>query len=311
MANMLVMGVDENGLGPRLGPLVATSLTLETGRYARSVLSERGLRLGLTDSKETGGFGRMGFTESVALALLRATDGGGELGSADRLLSRVFPEVGPRLRACCPDAPTAEQCWGVDLTLPAFGGDPALGEELLERLVGRSRLRIVDVESRIACAGVLNAKSAAGRNKLDVDLELFEDLLDSVRSRHGTPLLVVCGMIGGIRDYASRFRRFDAARVQALAGRHGQRRYAVEGLGEVRFEVDADARHLPVALASIVGKYVREICMRRIGEFYRRDDPGLSLASGYHDPVTTRFIRATERSRRRLGIAQDCFRRQA
>ena len=86
---------------------------------------------------------------------------------------------------------------------------------------------------------------------------------------------------------------------------------AVDGLGEVRFEVDADARHLPVALASIVGKYVREICMRRIGEFYRRCDPELRLASGYHDPVTTRFIQATEPSRRRLGIAHDCFRRRA
>ena len=68
---MLVMGVDENGLGPRLGPLVATSLTLETPRYGRSALCERGLRLGLTDSKETGGFGRMGFTESVAWTVVR------------------------------------------------------------------------------------------------------------------------------------------------------------------------------------------------------------------------------------------------
>jgi ribonuclease HII len=118
-------------------------------------------------------------------------------------------------------------------------------------------------------------------------------------------------MIGGIRDYASRFTRFEPHRVASLAGRRGQRRYAVDGVGEIRFEVDADARHLPVALASIVGKYVREVWMRRIGEFYRQGDPGLRLASGYHDPVTTRFIAATEASRRRLGIAPDCFRRQA
>jgi ribonuclease HII len=118
-------------------------------------------------------------------------------------------------------------------------------------------------------------------------------------------------MIGGIRDYASRFSRFDSNRVEALANRHGQRRYAVDGVGELRFEVDADARHLPVALASIVGKYVREVCMHRIGEFYQNDLPGLALASGYHDPVTTRFIETTEPSRRRLGIAPDCFRRQA
>ena len=118
-------------------------------------------------------------------------------------------------------------------------------------------------------------------------------------------------MIGGIRDYASRFTRLSSHPIKALKARKGQRRYSLDGLGEVRFEIDADGRHLPVALASMVGKYVREICMRRIGEFYRRGDPELRLSSGYHDPVTTRFIDATEPSRRRLRIASDCFQRQA
>jgi len=310
MANMLVMGVDENGLGPRLGPLLATSVALRTPRYARAALCDRGLALGLTDSKETGGFGRMGFTESVALALLKRAAGGSP-ASADELLDRVSPGARPGLRACCPDDPTAGQCWAVDLPLPLFGGEAAYGEELLDRLVGRSSLRIVDVQSRVACAGVLNTKLAAGKNKLAVDLELFEDLICAVHARHDSPLLAVCGMIGGIRDYASRLSRFEQHRIGPLAGRRGQRRYTVDGVGEIRFEVDADARHLPVALASIVGKYVREVWMRRIGEFYRQANPGLKLASGYHDPVTTRFIDATEASRLRLGIAPECFRRQA
>lgn len=308
--NMLVTGVDENGLGPRLGPLVATSVTMEIPRYARSALCARGLELGLTDSKETGGFQRMAFLESVALALLEKAGQGEPLDSADRLLDRVFPDVQPRLRACCPDAHTEQQCWGVDLRLPAFGGDPTTGRGLLDRLVGRSHLRVVDVQSRIACAGLLNVQSEGGKNKLEVDLELFEDLIDTVHGHYGEPLLAICGMIGGMRDYAARFGRFEASRVQHLTARRGQRRYSIEGLGEIRFEIDADGRHLPVALASMVGKYVREICMRRIGEFYRIGEPQLELASGYHDPVTTRFIRATEPSRRRLGIAQSCFRRR-
>ena len=307
---MLVMGVDENGLGPRLGPLVATSLVLESPRYARAALCERGLALGLTDSKQTGGFGRMGFTESVALALIERA-GAGLPTCGNDLLDRISPHSRQRLRACCPDDSTAAQCWALDLRLPAFGGDPTYGEALLDALVGRSSLRIVDVRSRVACAGVLNAKLAAGTNKLAVDLELFEELIASVHDRHSSALLVICGMIGGIRDYASRFSRFERCQVQPLADRRGQRRYRVGGLGELRFEVDADARHLPVALASIVGKYVREICMGRIGEFYRQGTPALTLASGYHDPVTTRFIDATEPSRRRLGIAPDCFRRRA
>ncbi len=305
---MLVVGVDENGLGPRLGPLVATSVVLETPAYRRAALCDRGLDLGLTDSKQTGGFGRMALIESVALALV----GSGLRGpprSADDLLDRVSPPSRVELRARCPNDQTAAQCWAVDIRLPAFGGDPELGESIVRKLVGRTKLRLVDVQSRLACAGMLNAERAAGQNKLAVDLELFQQLIASAHRRHGDSLLVICGMIGGIRDYSSRLRHFD--RIATLRGRRGQRRYALEGLGEVRFEVDADARHLPVALASIVGKYLREICMLRIGEFYRRDVPGLQLASGYHDPVTSRFIAETRPARHQLRIANDCFQRHA
>ncbi|MDH3728626.1 MAG: hypothetical protein OER77_13940 [Myxococcales bacterium] len=307
---MLVVGVDENGLGPRLGPLVATAVVLETPAYRRAALRDRGLHLGLTDSKETGGFGRMTFIESVALALL----GGGELGlprSADDLLDRLSPASRVQLRACCPNEHTAAQCWAVDLPLPAFGGDPAVGAALLRKLVGRSKLRVVDVQSRLACVGMLNARRAAGQNKLAIDLELFQELITTADEAQGGSLLVICGMIGGIRDYSSRLRHFEQDCVTTLRGRRGQRRYALEGLGEIRFEVDADARHLPVALASIVGKYLREICMLRIGEFYRRDVPGLQLASGYHDPVTNRFIEQTQPARHQLRIASDCFQRHA
>jgi len=307
---MLVMGVDENGLGPRLGPLVATSVVLRTNGYRRAALCARGLRFGVTDSKETGGFGRMAFTESVALALLghRAQ---GHPTTADALLERLWPSSRAPLRRRCPDERTAAQCWAVDLSLPAFGGDPEVGAELIDRLIGRSELRVVDVQSRIACAGELNASHAEGRNKLDVDLALFEELIESARARLGEPLLAICGMVGGIRDYGSRLSRFDGHRVHPLPGRRTQRRYRVDGLGEMRFEIDADARHLPVALASIVGKYVRELGMLRIGEFYRRTVPDLELASGYHDPVTGRFIERTRTSRRALGIAADCFARRA
>lgn len=307
---MLVTGVDENGLGPRLGPLVATALTLEITRYSRAALQARGLRLGLTDSKDTGGFGRMAFTESIALGLLQHVQGSLP-PSADALLRTVFPGVIGALRGCCPDDSTAAQCWGVDVALPAFGGDPALGVDRIRRLVGRSSLRLVGVESRVACAGLLNSEAAAGRNKLEIDLRLFEELIDDAAMSPSPSRLVICGMIGGIRDYRRRFSRFDVSGVQALPSRRGQRRYEVPRVGEVRFEVDADARHLPVALASIVGKYVREVCMLRIGAFYRRQQPGLRLASGYHDPVTTQFIRETEPARHRLGVVEDCFRRRA
>jgi hypothetical protein len=84
----------------------------------------------------------------------------------------------------------------------------------------------------------------------------------------------------------------------------------VPGVGAVRFVVDADDGHLPVALASMVGKYVREVTMERVVRFYRARVPGLPAASGYHDPVTRRFVAGTAGERVALGIVDDCFARR-
>jgi ribonuclease HII len=309
---MLVLGADENGMGPRLGPLIASSVTLEISAYRRAALCERGLGLGLTDSKQTGGFGRMALLESVALALVEAAHGS-RPDCVDALLDCVAPSLRAALQTRCPDASTAAQCWSVNPRLPVFGGDLAEGARLVEALRGRSSLRIVDVQSRLVCAGLLNERKARGQNKLEVDLALFEELVSHAAERYagGGPLLAICGMVGGIRDYQARFSRFAAEQVQPLPSRRGQRRYQLGSVAELRFEIGADARHLPVALASMLGKYVRELSMRRIGDFYRRQVPELPRASGYHDPVTSRFIEATEPDRKRLGIAADCFRRRA
>jgi len=87
--------------------------------------------------------------------------------------------------------------------------------------------------------------------------------------------------------------------------------HGTRGLGAVRFEVDADASPLPVALASMIGKYVRELAMARQNAFYRGHDPELPEVSGYHDKVTARLVDATQLLRARLGIEDRCFERTA
>ncbi len=62
-------------------------------------------------------------------------------------------------------------------------------------------------------------------------------------------------------------------------------------------------------LASLVGKYVRELSMLRIHLDLRAHVPALGAASGYHDPVTTRYIVATALVRRERQIPDDCFER--
>lgn len=313
---MLVCGVDENGMGPRLGPLVATAVTLRLASYDRGKLRRRGLKHGVGDSKQTSAFGQMRHAESLALALAERALGAIP-ESADDVLRGLGLETPAALRAPCPDATHVSQCWGA-LALPAFGGTLDEGRATLRGLEGRT-LEVMHVRTHAICAGRLNAAFAEGKTKLDVDLATFEWLLMDAREAAGEDLLAHCGIIGGLRRYVPRFSRFGVAPpgefrlaepVRVLEEVKGRSRYAVPDLGEVSFEVKADDRHLAVGLASMVGKYVRELAMARLVAFYRDADPALPEASGYHDPVTARFVDGVASRRRKLGLVDACFIRE-
>ena len=62
-------------------------------------------------------------------------------------------------------------------------------------------------------------------------------------------------------------------------------------------------------LASLVGKWARDLLMGRIVRHHRSFDAELPVASGYHDPVTSRFIKATALARKNRGLPDDCFER--
>ncbi len=304
---MWIVGVDENGLGPRLGPLVATALTIEVERYDMSALEAAGAALHVGDSKRVSGFGRMAHAESLALALAEAAAGHVPT-DADMLLEAIGLDAVAALRARCPDdGATARQCWP-QLPLPAFGGDLARGRNVLDALANEG-VHVHRVRTAVVCAGALNDALAAGSTKLRVDLELFERLILDARARCSSDVLALCGMVGGIRRYLDYFDRL--AQPEVLREVKGASVYQVPGVGRVSFEVKADDRHLPVGLASMVGKYVRELGMARLMAFYRERDPTLPAASGYHDKVTARFIDGSRELRHRLAIAPECFERRS
>jgi len=299
---MWITGVDENGMGPMLGPLVATAVTVEVRRYDRARLRRRGLELGVGDSKQTSAFGKMARAESLALALAERF-GDRAPTDADALLEAFSLEGLAVLRGRCPDESSRSQCWSAPIALPAFGGELAEGRALLKRLEGRT-LEVRRVRSAVLCAGALNEAADRGTTKVREDLRLFEELILDARAAAPAELEAICGQVSGIRRYPDYFTHFENA------AELGGGSYAIPEVGEVRFEVKADDRHLPVGLASMVGKLVRELAMRRLSAFYRAHDPKLERVSGYHDPRTRRFASESEELRRHLRVATDCFRRR-
>lgn len=299
---MRVIGVDENGLGPWLGPLVCTAATIEVSAYDARQWTQRAERLGIRDSKQSSSFGHMARAEGLALALAER-ERGEQVTRMEALLETIALESPDVLRSICPGGEAQAACWGPALRLPAFGGEAAEGERTLRAFEAHGA-RVIGCRTSPLCAKALNQNRTAGRNKLMMDLHGFERLV--LASADGAEdVLAVCGLVGGIRAYGPRFAHFQGART--LAESRGLAAYAVPGLGEVRFELSADARHMPVGLASMVGKYMRELFMARSNRHWKERVPALRPASGYHDKVTKALVQATEAARREGDVPDECF----
>lgn len=97
---------------------------------------------------------------------------------------------------------------------------------------------------------------------------------------------------GSRRSYAPLLRRHFRD-VRVLSEGRGCSRYRVGGMW-LQFRVKGESAHDLTALASIVAKYVRELCMERVAAYWRRRR-GLELplwsASGYHNAPTRDFAR--------------------
>jgi hypothetical protein len=75
----------------------------------------------------------------------------------------------------------------------------------------------------------------------------------------------------------------------------GQRR------ARIRFEARADSLHLPVALASMLCKYTRELHMEMLNDFWRERVAGLAPTAGYYEDCL-RFLAEIEPARAAEGI---------
>ena len=306
------IGIDENGLGPRLGPLIVTAVVARTtgGGHERAEKRPRGaMRARLDDSKKLVSHGDTALGEAWARAIARRM-GLPEPAGPDalvRALSLDAPEV---LRAPCPPD-HADQCWN------ARGEAFAAGEPLIET-IGRDLgklesqgIVVLRVACIVTCARRLNEGVDRGLTRFHLDLHAMERLALDARERAGTDVVVTCGKVGGVNRYPPAFGPL-GGRLHAVA-EEGRRRseYSVPGLGRIAFVRDADASHLLVSMASLVGKWVRDLLMARVVRYHREADPELPDASGYHDPVTTRFIDATRLTRADRGLPDDCFTRKA
>jgi len=300
------IGADENGLGSRLGPLIVTAVLAETDEAGERFLSRKlpkRIREDLDDSKRLMTHTDVGLGEAWARALTR--DRARSPGELFELLSL---EGASRLQEPCPKA-AHPQCWAV-----AGEGFAARDEQLrrveqhLVTLAQRGVL-IREVRTSVVCTQKLNQNRDLGINRFMSDLHAMERLVLKLRESAGAPVHAVCGKVGGIGEYAKFFGPLAGWLHATIVEGQAESAYQFPSLGRLRFVRDADAHAPLVMLASLVGKYVRELFMSRIAGHYPAEVEA-PRPSGYHDPVTAAFVERTALLRKRRRLPDRCFERE-
>jgi hypothetical protein len=320
----LLIGMDEAGYGPNLGPLVISATVWEIpgnpkkcdlwGEFSGIVDQappEDGSHIQIADSKAVYSPARglanleNGVLHALSLWRRSAPDEGAEAcGSAARIpgtfraLLREVATVPPEAIDCEP--------WYVGCDLPLPAPEPAALCESWSRRCRARKIRLRAIRSEVVLTRRFNDQVRSHDNKARALSEMSMQLLRHVWSETAgdghDSALILADKHGGRNRYheflpivfGDRFIRCHAESLDAS-------RYRV-GNAEVRFEARSE-RYLPVALASMVSKYVRELAMVLFNRFWVERQPNLKPTAGYPGD-SRRFKEEITALQKALGITE-------
>jgi len=142
------------------------------------------------------------------------------------------------------------------------------------------------------------------RNKSDYLFEVAAGLINKVRATHPGPLRFVVGKHGGRAFYLRGIQTLISPTVMVLEESRSRSAYQIPG-ATIEFLMDAEERHELVALASMIGKYVRECAMKLFNDWFaRHHHEELRRTAGY-GPDGRRFFREIQPTLARLKIDHD------
>jgi len=321
----LVVGIDEAGYGPLLGPLVVGATVWQVSHVGarpgegldfwhalRDAVCRKPVRgdsrLPVDDSKAVYDRKRgISTLERTVLAFAAAA------GLRCETVAGFLDALGSPVTAGASAPP-----WYQDLAQPLPLDPRRSGYQTaaarLARGMDSAGLRCVALLAQVVTEADYNARVLRTRNKAAVLLEQVLRLIQRATAACGDQdVCMHVDRLGGRQNYR-------ALLLAAFPERHLHIEQSDETCSRYRlasqrsdwwidFTVDADRRYLPVALASMVAKYVRELLMRQFNVFWRGLRPDLEPTAGYYRDAL-RFLKDIRPVLPRSGLRPEQFVRQ-
>jgi hypothetical protein len=289
---LYVIGTDEAGYGPHLGPLVISASVWQVDDPAKAhnlyrVLKKvvcadpakaNGRRVAMADSKALYKPGMIHDLERGALAALGCV--GYRCGPWQDLWRFL-----DRQATCNADS----LAWhdGCELSVPFEVDLAKLAKTTAAFRDGleQAGVRLVSLHSRTIFPEEFNRLTESFNNKSETLSRLTLDLLGHVLTQlPAAPVIAYCDKHGGRNFYSQLLQRqFPDWLVEVYCEGSAESIYRfgpTERRIEVGFRVQSE-RFLPAALASMIAKYLREVFMRPFNDFWCARIPGLRPTAGY------------------------------
>jgi len=334
---MLVVGIDENGLGLRnqrmVGPLVVTATAFRMERdydfnndffwdALNEVVSKDEKdddRLIVSDSKEVFKSGspktyRRG--ESTIFAFYSILKGRFPKDFDTDLLSQLvvnsrffLSECGIKSSHCRNGSPWNLPTWGAEIELVRNKS------EKLRDMLRENKIELVFLKSKILCPFVLHKAERENLDKYWCEAQTIADFVNMFLEEYGAgEISVFSGKIDGwgrnkILDcFSGRF-KLCQSNIE-----DGQDVFTVSSRGKslrLHFVKSGDKTIFAIALSSIFGKYIREIFIKRINEFFQKFDDSLDWCAGYdHGRKFDDFIKKAVKIASMMRIPKECLLRE-